>query len=144
MTPKFILIIYDMRDPCVILFLVAIDELGHGSRRREGSCRSGRGVAAEEGGSRRSGQEGELLVGEGGLTAVVEAGSTRPPSSRPVEQRRAGEQRRQGPPAAAGEGREAAWHPCSLRAIAAQHPSGTAVMARGGEGEARAWAAAGR
>jgi hypothetical protein len=29
MAPKFILAIYDIRDPRVILFLVAIDEFGH-------------------------------------------------------------------------------------------------------------------
>jgi hypothetical protein len=29
MAPKFILAIYDIRDPQVILFQVAIDELGH-------------------------------------------------------------------------------------------------------------------
>ena len=53
MAPKFILGVYDIRDPHVILFLVAIDELGHqqlaGGR---GIGGPGRGVAGAPPGSR--------------------------------------------------------------------------------------------
>jgi hypothetical protein len=46
MAPKFFLAIYDIRDPRVILFLVAIDELGHPYlAARRSVAGQGRGVA---------------------------------------------------------------------------------------------------